>query len=154
MRGERGPIHGDVVAGATLEPPQCVGVELALDPRSPAARFGEGLGVDDLLGRLPLPRPVEYEPRLVPDCGTPNRNTSGSLGMPPKDGSTRNPPNLPILTKPYGSITELRRQPLPVPVVVLVSDEPIYLLSRRLQCRYSSARSANSHVAFRSRASR
>lgn len=53
MRGEPGPINGDVVAGVALEPPHYVGIELALDPRSHAARLGEGSGVNDLLGRDP-----------------------------------------------------------------------------------------------------
>lgn len=56
MRGELGPINGDVVADVGLEGPHYVGIELALDPRPHAARLGEGSRVDDLLGRLPLPR--------------------------------------------------------------------------------------------------
>ena len=60
MRGETGPIHGDIVAGVALEPPDRVGIELALDPRSHAARLGEGSRVNDLLGRLPLLRSVAH----------------------------------------------------------------------------------------------
>ena len=65
MRGEPWPINGDVVAGGALEPPHYVGIELALDPHSDAARLVEGSGVNDLLGRLPLPRPVAQKLRQV-----------------------------------------------------------------------------------------
>ena len=68
MRGDRGPFTVMSWRAPPLSRPHYVGIELALDPRSHAARFGEGPGVDDLLGRLPLPRPVEYELRLVGDA--------------------------------------------------------------------------------------
>src|SRR5260370_36726114 len=68
MRGDGGRIPGDVGAGPALEPPHYLGIDLALDRRSHAARLAEGPGVDDLRGRLPLPRPVEYELRLVGDA--------------------------------------------------------------------------------------
>jgi len=45
------------VADVSLELPHYFGIELAFDTRPQAARLGEGSGVDDLLGRLPLPRP-------------------------------------------------------------------------------------------------
>jgi hypothetical protein len=43
----------------SLEPAHYVGIELAFDPRSHAARLGKRSGVDDLLGCLPLPRPFK-----------------------------------------------------------------------------------------------
>jgi hypothetical protein len=48
VRGEPRRINGDVVAGVTLEPPLYVGIELALDSRSHAARLGEGSGVNQV----------------------------------------------------------------------------------------------------------
>jgi hypothetical protein len=53
------------VADVSLELPHYVGIELAFDTRPHAVGLGEGSGVDDLLGRLPLPCPVELDLRLV-----------------------------------------------------------------------------------------
>jgi len=53
VRGEPGPINGNVVAGVALDLPPLRRIELALDPRSHAARLREGSGVNDLVGRLP-----------------------------------------------------------------------------------------------------
>ena len=41
MRGELGPIDGDVVADVGPEPPHYVGIERALDPRPDAAPMAE-----------------------------------------------------------------------------------------------------------------
>lgn len=41
VRGELGPIDGDVVADVGPEPPHYVGIERALDPRPDAAPMAE-----------------------------------------------------------------------------------------------------------------
>src|SRR5688572_12817363 len=51
LRGEFRTVNRDVVLGASLEPPDRVGIELPLDPRPRAARRGKRPGVNDLLGR-------------------------------------------------------------------------------------------------------
>lgn len=65
VRGEFRTVNSDVLIGVGLEPPDRVGLELTFNTRPRAARLGEGAGINDLLGRLPLPRPVEHELRLV-----------------------------------------------------------------------------------------
>ena len=62
VRGGFRTVNSDVVLGVGLEPPDPVGIKLTLNPRPRAARLGEGPGINDLLGCLPLPRPVELEP--------------------------------------------------------------------------------------------
>ena len=61
----RGPANSDVMIGAGLEPPGRVRLELTLNPRPHAERLGKGFGVNDLLSRLSLPRPVDNELRWV-----------------------------------------------------------------------------------------
>src|SRR5579862_5940968 len=61
LRGEVRTIDRQVAAGAGLEPPDRVGVELPLDPGARTARLRERLRVDDFLGPLPLPRPLQLD---------------------------------------------------------------------------------------------
>jgi hypothetical protein len=44
LRREFRTVNSDVVLGVGLEPPDCAGIEFALDPRPRAARLGEGGG--------------------------------------------------------------------------------------------------------------
>src|SRR5690606_32772961 len=57
--GGLGSGNGDVTAGARLEPADCLCIELPLDARARRARYVERPGVDDLVGLLPVLRPVE-----------------------------------------------------------------------------------------------
>jgi hypothetical protein len=65
MRRELGSVDSEVVVGVGNEPSDRVRIELPLDSYPRAARLGESPGVNDLVGRLPLPRKVQHERPLI-----------------------------------------------------------------------------------------